>query len=580
MQKRLMLTYIIVIVLSMFFSVFLSWRSVNNYFVNREEEETAVQIALIKQILEDEDLTEQDINDEVKRLAEMSALRLTLVDRDGVVIADSDNDPATMKNHSNRPEIIGAANGESASSVRYSSTMRKNLFYYAVPMTTEGFDGYIRGSVPVEEIEAITSELVRIIFIGIVIGSVLAIIIATIMTRRFMEPINELTRVAKIISEGNYDEKIYLSSDDQVGELAEAFNTMTHVLRKNIWELSHRNAELESILTSMNSGLAAVNNDFEITLSNDNFLKLLNLPEAETGGKRFYEIVRELTVFETVEKSIKEQEFLTKETIIPRDDEDAIIRIAATPIFDKNSVHKQLGALIILMDVTQIRKLENIRRDFVSNVTHELKTPLTSIRGFVDTLKNGAINDEQVALRFLDIIDIETDRLSMLIQDILSLSEIESVVGEKNVGDYDFGEIVDEVIDIIPRNHEGVQIITEIGPDLPAFKCNKNRMKQLMINLVDNSVKYTEKGHVKVKAFEDHGQLNIQVEDTGVGIERKHLSRIFERFYRVDKGRSRKMGGTGLGLSIVKHIVELYHGEISIDSEVGVGTTILIKMPY
>ncbi len=580
MQKKLLLTYISIIALSMVFSVFLSWRSINIYFESRVESETAQETALIERLLEDVDTSPEVLQAYVDELSGITDLRLTIIAKDGTVIADSDNVASEMNNHANRPEIIGASEGEPSSNVRYSTTMRMFFYYYAIPFQVEGFDGYLRSSVPAEEIESITTNLIKIVIIGVAIGALVAIGVATLMTRRFMEPINELTRVAKIIAEGNYDEKIYLSSDDQVGELAEAFNTMTYVLRKNIWELSYRNAELESILTSMNSGLAAIDNDFVITLNNDTFPRMLDLDDRAIDGKKFYEVVRELTVFEIVEKSIKDQDYLSKEMVLDIDGEEKIIQITATPIYDKHTVHKQLGALIILMDVTQIRKLEGMRRDFVSNVTHELKTPLTSIRGFVDTLKNGAMDDKAVAMRFLDIIDIETDRLSNLIQDILSLSEIETVVGEKNIGDYSFDEIMGEVIDILPRHHEGVELITEIDDRLPLFTCNKNRMKQLMINIIDNSLKYTVEGYVKISAFERHGYLNITVEDTGIGIERMHLSRLFERFYRVDKGRSRKMGGTGLGLSIVKHIVELYSGDIAIDSEVGQGTVITIKLPY
>jgi two-component system phosphate regulon sensor histidine kinase PhoR len=330
----------------------------------------------------------------------------------------------------------------------------------------------------------------------------------------------------------------------------------------------------------MSSGLAAINMDYKIVLNNTNFSKLLGLKDEDLEDRLFYEVIRELSLFEIIEQAVKEQTYLTDETVIRNDGEDRMIQISASPIFDKDRKNKALGTLLIITDITQIRKLENIRRDFVSNVTHELKTPLTSIRGFVDTLKNGAIDDKAVALRFLDIIDIETDRLSNLIQDILSLSEIESVVGDKNVGNYDLSEIVQEVLDIVPKDKDEVEIILEMAPNLPDFSCNRDRIKQLFINLVDNSLKYTDKGYVKITCFEAHNFLNIIIEDTGIGIKHQYLSRIFERFYRVDKGRSRKMGGTGLGLSIVKHIVELYYGEITIDSEEGVGTKVQIKLPY
>lgn len=580
MQKKLLLTYIVLIVLTVVFVVGLSWSRIDAYFYNRVEDETEGQTAILKNLLEETSIERHEFQSFVNEYANLTDVRITLIELDGSVFVDSDNDTSTMDNHLSRPEIVGAIKGKTSSSIRYSNTMKTHFFYYATKVNSAAFTGVLRVSVPIDEIQKITNEMILIIFLGAGLGFVVALGVAYVVSNRLMRPINELTRVAKLIAEGNYDEKIYLNQKDQIGELAETFNLMTFTLRKNIWDLATKNAELESILTSMNSGLAAINNDYKFALYNDAFVKMLDLPREDLTNKLFYEVIRELSVFEIIEKSIKEKEPLVDETIIQVDEEDKMIKIVATPIIEKNKRGRILGTLIVITDVTKIRKLENMRRDFVSNVTHELKTPLTSIRGFVDTLKGGAINEPDVALRFLDIIDIEADRLTSLIQDILSLSEIETVVGDKHIDLYEMGDILAEVVDIVPVDKPAVDIILDIQEDLPPFKCNKDRIKQLMINLIDNSVKYTDKGHVKVKCFEEYRYLNIIVEDTGIGIEHKHLSRLFERFYRVDKGRSRKMGGTGLGLSIVKHIVELYHGEINIESEVDVGTKISIRLPY
>lgn len=580
MQKKLLLTYIVLIVLTVVSVVGLSWSRIDAYFYDRVEIETMGQTAILKNLLEETSVERDEFQSFVNEYAKLTEVRITLVEMDGSVFVDSDNDAIDMDNHANRPEVLGAIKGTKASSIRYSNTMKIHFFYYATLVESRAFTGILRVAVPIDEIQSITNEMILIIFLGAGLGSIVAFLVAYLVTNRLMKPINELTRVAKVISDGNYDEKIYLNQNDQIGELAETFNMMTFTLRKNIWDLAQKNAELESILTSMNSGLAAINKDYRIALYNDTFVKMLDLPHEDLQDKLFYEVIRELSVFEIIEKSIEEQEPLVDETMIHVDGEDKVIKIVATPIFEKNKRGKSLGTLIVITDVTQIRKLENMRRDFVSNVTHELKTPLTSIRGFVDTLKNGAIDEPDVALRFLDIIDIEADRLTSLIQDILSLSEIETMVGDKNIDMYAMGDILEEVVDIIPKDKPDVDILIDIEEELPLFECNKNRIKQLMINLVDNSMKYTDHGHVKVQCYEEFRYLNIVVEDTGIGIEHKHLSRLFERFYRVDKGRSRKMGGTGLGLSIVKHIVELYHGEINIESEVDKGTTITIRLPY
>jgi two-component system phosphate regulon sensor histidine kinase PhoR len=580
MQRKILLTYIILIVVTVIFSVGLSWSRINNYFFERVEKETITISDMLHKAMEDSNLSKEDYQSFIDDYSGITSFRITLIDQSGVVLVDSYNDADKMDNHANRPEVRKALTGEKSSEMRYSNTMKKYFFYYARPLKNAEFSGAIRISVSVSEIEAITTDMIFIILISAIFGSLIAIGAAYVVTNRFMKPINDLTRVAKVISEGNYDEKIYIDRTDQIGELATAFNTMTFNLKINMWTLEQKNAELESILTSMSNGLVAVNMDYKIVLYNERFAKLLGLPEEDMSDRLIYEVIRELSIFDIIEKAIEEKSYMAGEAILQQDGEDRIIEIAATPIFSKTNKNKALATLLMFTDVTQIKKLENIRKEFVSNVTHELKTPLTSIKGFVDTLKNGAIKDEVVANRFLDIIDIETDRLTNLIQDILTLSEIESLVGERSLQAFEFSEIVDEVADILPKDKEGVQLIMEVEENLPPFDCNRDRMKQLLINLIDNSIKYTDAGYVKLQVFKYKNFLNIVVEDTGIGIKHQHLSRIFERFYRVDKGRTRKTGGTGLGLSIVKHIVELYNGDIDIQSEEGKGTAISIRLPY
>jgi len=580
MQKKLVFTYILVMVITIILAVGLSWSRINAYFLQRVEDETKVEIAMLKKLLEETGIKEEAYQTFVDSNAQIAMTRITLIDADGTVLADSDKEASSMDNHANRGEVLGAMSGEPTSRIRYSNTLKTYLFYYATQVETSSFTGVLRVSVPIQTIEAITNDMLLIIFLGIFVGSLVAVGIGYLVTRKLMKPINELTRVATVISEGDYDEKIYINQKDQIGQLAEAFNTMTYRLRKNIWDLSQRNAELESILTSMGSGMVVINKEYEITLYNQKFIEVMNLSSDDLKGKLFYEVTRELKLFEVVEKAIKEEVALVDETQMEQEGKKKIIQMAATPIFEKKKNGRNLGILIIVTDVSKIRKLESIRRDFVSNVTHELKTPLTSIRGFVETLKNGAVKEEKTALHFLDIIDIETERLAVLIQDILSLSEIETMVDEQQTKVWDIKEIINETVDILPEHNQQVVVILEVEEALPMFECNRNRMKQLLINLMDNSLKYTEEGYVKVACFEKNGYLTMVVEDTGIGIEHKHLSRLFERFYRVDEGRSRKVGGTGLGLSIVKHIVELYNGTIDITSEVGVGTAITIRLPY
>lgn len=581
MQKKLLGTYILIIIITITISVVFSWNKINDYFLERAEKESKIQANLLLDLIEKDQNVIYNFQEFVTEYSSKTSSRLTIIDEDGIVLADSEKDYREMENHAYREEVASAIKGKPTTSLRYSNTMGMYYYYHAVPLNINDINGVLRVSIPVKEVENITLIMIGIIVFGTIIGSIIAFIIAYFFTKKLMAPIDDLTNAAMNIADGDYDNKIYVRQKDQIGQLADAFNKMNFNLRLNLWNLEQKNAQLESVITSMSSGLIAIDIDYKIVLYNDKFIDILDLEKKDLKTMLFYELTRNLEVIEVIEKSIEQQEYILEETKIYDGNEEKIIRISANPIKSRENKNKILGTVIMLEDITQIRKLENMRKDFVSNVTHELKTPLTSIKGFVETLKNGAIK-EDVATRFLDIIDIEVDRLTNLIQDILSLSEIESIIGDVNTSQYNINEIITEVIEILKPEitDKGLDINLKIEHELESFNCNKDRIKQLLINIIDNSIKYTDEGSITIGCKKEHKNLVISVEDTGIGIKKEHLDRVFERFYRVDKGRSRKMGGTGLGLSIVKHIVELYNGTIDINSVEKVGTTIKIKLPY
>jgi two-component system phosphate regulon sensor histidine kinase PhoR len=581
MQRKLFATYFVLIVFTISVSVYVTWSISYDFLMNQYEQQFISEGMLLSELLKSKDLDERDeIQNFVNGYSQSMKARITLIDEKGVVVADSENDPKLMENHAYREEVQEALNGHIATSIRYSSTMGKHYSYTAIPLKSEYITGVLRLSLPLDDIEYLSFEMIKYILSALVVSTLIAIFIAFIFTNMFMKPINDLTKAAEDISNGDYEKKIYIKQKDQIGKLAEAFNDMSVKLKINMWKLTQRKMQLEAILSSMIHGIVAVDETYKIVFHNKLFNEMLDIQQEEIVGKSIYDFVRNTVLFNVLEKSTESNEYIVAEGKLTINDEERIIRIYANPIRVKQV--KELGTLLVIQDMTQIRKLENIRRDFVSNVTHELKTPLTSIRGFVDTLKNGAIEDEDVARRFLDIIDIETERLYLLIQDILSLSEIESKQNEKNIKNYDIKDIVYEVLELLrPKVKESaIELKVEVENEIPKFKCNRDRIKQLLINLIDNAIKYTEEGSVTIrcKTYFDH--LIMEVEDTGIGIDKEHIPRLFERFYRVDKGRSRKQGGTGLGLSIVKHIVELYEGIIKVESQIGVGTKFIIKLPF
>ncbi len=578
MQKKLYISYLITIVLALGITGILFWFETSDYLYGLSKERYLTQAEMVGDMFMLSTFnTAQDYEDFVDKYEEKYNCRITIIDQDGNVVADSETD-GKQENHKSREEVIGALKGESISVTRYSQTMKREYSYSAVPIHTDNFDGVIRISLPFSTLQGLYDKLADSLFITVILCIGLAMAAAVIFTKLLTKPINEVAKAAERISDGDYNIKIYTRDKSVVGKLARAFNIMAVNLKSNISSLTQRNAELEAMLSSMEAGVVAIDDSSDILFYNRSFEKICNNSKSITSGQSLFTLFRNAAVFDAIDEVKEMKCSVMKEGSISGQGL-RYIRVTGTPLGLDGE--KSFGILLIIEDITQLKKLENMRRDFVSNVTHELMTPLTSIRGFIDTLKSGAMKEEAVANRFLDIIDIEAERLFSLIQDILILQEIESKREFERVPS-DLNECVNAVIELLhPEIQDSpIQISFEPQPYLKPFYCNPDRMKQLLINLLDNAIKYTEEGTITVSLKEEENDLILSVKDTGIGIEKEYLSRIFERFYRVDKGRSRKQGGTGLGLSIVKHIVELYNGNIQVNSTLGVGTEFIITLPY
>ncbi len=353
-------------------------------------------------------------------------------------------------------------------------------------------------------------------------------------------------------------------------------------LKRSLQELSQRTLELETILNSALGGVIAVDKKNRITLINSTAIEMFHIKKKKIIGEDILLTLRHSAFNDFLRQHKKDIE-KNNQQVMDFPYNNHYYRVYLSNIFNQESQEETNGMLMIIQDITNVRKLEQMRSDFVSNVTHELKTPLTSIQGFIETLKNGAIKDPKVLSKFLDIIDIEADRLSLLIGDILQLSEIETMKEDVRIECFKVSEILKEVLEILksPAEKKSIEITWQKDTSLESVCMNKDRLKQILINLVDNGIKYTDRGGSVCISFVklENKMLKILVNDNGIGISKEHLPRIFERFYRVDKGRSRNEGGTGLGLSIVKHIVQLYHGELNAYSELGKGTSFVIKLP-
>ncbi len=562
------------------------------YEVENSIENTAKLISYqVKQLLDSSQAVDYDkiakdyaklLNTETDNKKKPFASRITLIDFQGNVLGESDSNVSNMENHIDRNEVKEAIGGKIGKDQRFSETLKLTYLYIALPLEEDNI--IVRVSVPLYQLNAINRTFFYYSILGILIGILLTIPIAIQLSRVVTNPVQALISSSQEIANGNYRKRVDIKSKDEIGQLAETYNEMAFKLDQTLTGMLDRNIRFDTVINSMTDGIIAVDANLKIMIINTIACEIFGLKhEPEIIGKGLIDITRNNKVISLLRETIKSNTALTDEITMfsPSNNSDKIFKIYTNPVKSLDSENPNSGGVITLHDVTSIKKLEDIRTEFVSNVTHELKTPLTSIRGFVETLKSGAIEDPSVSSKFLDIIDIEAERLYMLINDILQLSEIEGMKSDENVQQNNLNSIVEEVILILEpaasKKNVNIQVNTDSNINIMV---NKNRIKQMLINLIDNAIKYNiENGSVFVTTCKSNGKTVISIKDTGIGIPENHHSRIFERFYRVDKGRSRNMGGTGLGLSIVKHIVNLYKGDIRIISEPGKGTEFIIQLP-
>jgi len=580
MRKKIVASYIaLTILLTMIFALIMT-NSVNDLMTLQFKERFVNEALLVKDIYIKAYALDPNLDFEkfVEGINFDSKTRVTIIDKVGVVLADTLEDPKNMNNHLNRDEISQVIKkGEVGISIRYSNTVKTDFLYVAVPVQIGDNFWIIRVSQQLVALQQLNRQIINVGLLLMLGVAAIALLMSIVISKRITDPIDSLTKAANEIADGDYGRKIYITGNDQISTLTKAFNKMSKSLGASLEELKQRNLELEAILNSMINGIIAIDQNNNIILINKFCFEILDLPQDYVvENESMYKIIRNEEIAGLVEQAMTEGVSQTRE--LPYVHLDKVLRIYVNPIL--SSSREIMGSIVVIQDITQIRKLEQMRSDFVSNVSHELKTPLTSIRGFVDTLKSGAINQPDQALRFLDIIDIESDRLYRLINDILVLSEIESMHQEPEQSEVELGDIVQEVFNILQQKADEKSLCLIAKVDGP-FKmvANRDRIKQMFINLVDNAIKYTEQGEITIELQRRDGWTLCIVKDTGIGFSEKHKERLFERFYRADKGRSRNQGGTGLGLSIVKHIVILYKGKISVESTPGVGSTFEILLP-
>jgi two-component system phosphate regulon sensor histidine kinase PhoR len=586
MKKKIFLYYLILIVVVLTCTViFTSQISKKHYKSEVENKLKSIGFSIQYNLLDNDSYSKIDYSSFAKNFATDqnnnstfpdNNLRVTFIDYLGNVLGDSEADYTKMENHSSRKEVIAAINGNIGKDIRSSTTVKSDFLYIAIPV--KQLSVIVRVSVPLIQLRAI-NKITRFYSLLIIISAlVLTVFVSSRMAESLIRPLNDIINASKEITNGNYSKRISVASNDEVAKLALQFNEMASRLDKTIFDLNNKKVEVESIVESITHGIIAVDNDKKILLINPAAFNVFNLDKnTHVTGDVISEHIKNNRLNLLLKDSMEKNTSLECEINL----DEKVLFIKTSPIRSKNVNLNSSGWIISVQDITKVRKLEHVRTEFVSNVTHELKTPITSIRGFIETLKSGAINKPDVSIRFLDIIDIEAERLHELINDILTLSEIETKDSDTDLETISLSTIVEGVFSVMQNiaADKNILLCNKIDENI-FIRANKNRMKQLILNLVDNAVKYNvPNGSVTINAKNYGGKVLIKVRDTGIGIPQEHIPRIFERFYRVDKGRSRDMGGTGLGLSIVKHIVNLYNGDIKVNSESGKGTEFIIHLP-
>lgn len=525
-----------------------------------------------------------------------SETRITVIAGDGTVLADTKENPASMDNHRLRPEIAEAFNGSPGISLRFSNTLGERMLYSAIPITFKSHEGVennsvlttavLRLSMPITAIDSALSALNTKLFFGTIIAVLIAFLMTLFVSRNISRPLEEMTKRAEHYSQGDFSQRMLmkkLTASREVATLATAMDRMADQLDDKINTIVNQRNQLETVFSSMVEAVIAVDRDEKIVSINTAAAEMFKVEQSEAQGCLVQEVIRNAALHQQIAQVLLTKEPLEDEIVLTNGTGERFLQTNAVALH--NRTDSDVGVLVVLNDVTRLRRLENVRSDFVANVSHELRTPITSIRGYVETLLEGAIDDRENAKNFLETVLRQSEQLSEIIDDLLALSRLEEGAGNR--------EMSFERQPLLPVLKDAIQTCLqkarekEVSLDLDCADCiqlkiNRTLFEQAIVNLLINGITYSEAGGrvaIEVKrSIEKEQHVEIHVIDNGVGIAKEHLPRLFERFYRSDKARNRKIGGTGLGLSIVKHIVQVHQGGVDVKSTLGEGSEFVLTL--
>jgi len=573
---------LIVILMGAFFIWFL-----NYFYMQTLSENLYIQARLASLLVEekfDRHAGSEDLDSIIKNLGGEFDLRLTLVNYDGTVLADSAQDPAFMENHGDRPEILEALRQGKGTAIRYSVTLDEEMYYMAVPLGIAGIEGnsdevtvIVRLALPLDGINQAVFSLKLFIIGALFIAALAALVASVIFSDRITGPIKKISAAANSIAGGNFLPSLEIAGKDELADLSRNIKEMGIALNKKIEQVLWEKNKLETVVSSMSSGIILTDRDLKIELINPAAEELFDLSRDDVIGKSFNLAIRYYALNENLRAVTIDGETRVMEVNLyyPR---PTVLDTYILPVHGTD--HRIIGSLILFHDKTELRSIEKMRSDFVANVSHELRTPLTTVRGYTETIIHEELNREQL-IDFLQVIDKETKRLSSLLDDLLDLAQIENEKGFIKKEQVDLkgliGEALKRVEDV--RKIQSVQITLNMPENVVYISGNHEWLVQALVNILENSIKHGyEGGIVSLLMSVDGNHAEIIIKDNGPGIPEEDLPHVFERFYRVDKSRSRKTGSTGLGLSIVKHILEAHDASYDLSSKAGEGTTFTFKL--
>jgi two-component system phosphate regulon sensor histidine kinase PhoR len=571
---KILFSYLVIVCLSFFILDLFIKDEIKKVMTDKIEAELLTYAQLI-------DLNSaQKISDQFQQIARISNSRVTLVDSQGRVFADSEKDITTMDNHFSRPELLEARLKGKGKSIRFSQTIGVDMLYVAIPMKSGSqITGYVRLARPLHDVQSAIEKVYQSVFLAMMIVAVIALFIALVFSYRLAAPIRSMERFTERLRQGHPVGTIILETSDETEKLADNINYLVEELQSQIRLANEEKSKLMTAFTSMTEGVLILNAEYKIEFVNQALSEILSEQYGDINGKTLMEAFRDVELQKAFLKFKEKHDTIVDEIVLGSGIEPVILSVSISSV---NNYPDEEKVMVVFHDVTRLKKLEKIRVDFVANVTHEIRTPLTAIIGYLETINAGAINNADDAKRFIDISLKQARRLNRLVEDLLVISKVELGEIKLNFEEVSVRDIFISALQLVKAKAglKKINIQNNLPENLPYIRADRDRLTQILVNVLDNAVKFTpEDGSIYIDAGQKDNDAVLTITDTGIGIPKEDVQRLGERFYRVDRSRSRELGGTGLGLSIVKHLMIAHGGRMEIESQLGRGTKVSLFFP-